>query len=281
MSLRGALMASAAAIAIMCLGADAIDTFLGIDPWTLGPETGAVPSLEHPLGTDELGRDQLSRLLHGGRVSLAVAVLGALIAVSLGTLLGALAGLAGGWLEGSLMRMVEIGIALPKLPFMLLLSGLQGPLGGEGTAVFRLGLIIGVLSWMDVARMARAMTRDIRRRPFFRAAEGLGLSSWSLVRLHLVPHLAPTLGVGLALDVGENVLYESALSYLGLGVSPPTPSWGTLLAQGLPAARAAPHMVFLPGLLTVLVVGALHAWVDPARRRGAADLSNFSTRVPH
>lgn len=281
MSSRGALAAAAVAVALLCLGADVVDVLLDVDPVRLEAETQSAPSFRHPLGTDALGRDHLSRLLHGGRVSLLVATLGALIALGLGGAVGSVAGWAGGRLEWGVMRGVELAIALPKLPLMLLISGLQGPTRGESGAVLRLAAIIGLLSWMDIARLARAVTRDLRRRPFFRAAEGLGLGPGALLRLHVAPHLGPALGVALALDVGENVLYESALSYLGLGVSPPTPSWGALLAQGLPAARAAPHMVLLPGLLTILVVSALHIWVDPARRRGAAELARNSSSVPY
>lgn len=262
------------AVAVPCLGAEFVDAALGIDPYRLEADVSAPSSAAHPLGTDALGRDQLSRLLHGGRTSLLVALFGSLLATTIGTTVGSFAGYSGGRLEAFLMRGVELATALPKMPMMVFAAAIELPptLSTAFGAGVRLVLVMGLLSWMDMARLARTLTREIRRRGFVRASEGLGLGPWQIWRHHLGPHLAGPLGVLFALEVGENVLYESALSFLGLGISAPAASWGALMSRGLAAAREAPHMILLPGLCTLLVVAALHALVDrTALRRLASD----------
>lgn len=261
-----------ALVTIPCLGAGLVDLVLGIDPEALAAAPGLGPSWEHPLGTDDLGRDQFARLLHGGRVSLLVAALGALVAFILGAGVGLVAGWRGGATETVLMRATEAFMALPKLPLMLVLTGLDparavGLRPGPETEILTLVTIIGLFSWPDVARLVRAATRSLRTRAFVRAAEGLGLGPIEIARIHLLPHLAAPLGVALALDLGENLLYESALSFLGLGISPPTPSWGALLAQAFGRIADDPGMVVLPGLLTLVVVASAHAVAEDLRAR--------------
>lgn len=268
----GAAIVALLLIATPCFLAELFDVTRGVDPYTLAFEPALAPSLAHPLGTDALGRDNLSRLLHGGRVSLTVAFLGGVLALTIGGTLGLVAGYAGGALEVVLMRLTETAMALPKLPLMLVLVSVDVPslLGlrpGAVTAIVALVLVIGLFSWMDVARLARAVTRQIRERDFVRAAEGLGLTELEVLRRHVVPHLVGPLGVAFALELGENILYESALSFLGLGVAPPTPSWGALLAQGFSRIHDAPLLVVVPGALTAVFVASVHAVAEEWRVR--------------
>jgi peptide/nickel transport system permease protein len=256
-----------------CLLAEGVDLALGVDPETLGPTLRAPPSAAHPLGTDALGRDHLSRLLHGGRVSLAVATLGALLAFAVGAGLGLTAGWVGGRVEAALMRLTEATLAVPKLPLLLVLAGLDVPAAaglraGPASEILALGGLIGAFAWPDVARLTRAATRSLRHRDFVRAAEGLGLGPVTILRVHVLPHLAAPLGVAFALELGQNVLYESTLSFLGLGLSAPTPSWGRLLARAFARLSAEPWMAVVPGLLTLAVVASLHDLAERLRAAG-------------
>lgn len=261
-------------IGLACLAAGVVDGFLGVDPLHLG-EPGLGPSLAHPLGTDELGRDLLSRLLHGGRMSLGIAAVAAALSVGIGGGVGLLAGFSGGVSEQVLMRTTEVLMALPKLPVLLLLASLGGlteaaglPRGpvGDGLAV---AVMIGALSWMDVARLVRAAARQLRDEPFVIAARALGLGRWAVIRRHLLPHLAGPLGVSLALELSQAVLFESSLSFLGLGLQPPTPSWGRLLAESFNRIHDAPVAVVAPGLLTLGVVAASQRLAEAHRARHA------------
>ncbi len=252
-----------AAVAVPCLFAEAVDGLFGVDPYRLSDLAFARPSLGHPLGTDELGRDVLSRLAHGGRVTLLVAWFGAVGSVAIGAAVGVLAGWSGGVTERALMRGTEAVMALPKLPLLLLLAAANpgaalgfrpGPVrDGAGLVV-----LVALLSWPDVARLTRAAVLGLKERGFVQAALGLGLGPVTVLRLHVLPHLAGPLGVAFALEFGGAVLYESALSFLGLGIGAPTPSWGALLARGPALVRDAPLAVVVPGLATVLTVATLH-----------------------
>lgn len=257
-------------VAAPCLGAELVDLALGVDPWGLDHPPRLSPSWAHPLGTDGLGRDQLSRLLHGGRVSLTVAALGTLGALVIGTSLGVSAGWRGGRWEAGAMRLTESVAALPKLPLMLVLVGLDIPRAldirpSPGGQVLFLGIIIAALSWPEIARLTRAATRTVRDEDFVRAAEGLGMSPFSVLGRHVLPHIAPPLSIAAALDLATNVFYESMLSFVGLGLSPPTPSWGRLLARATAHLSEQPWMAVVPGLLTALVVASLHGWAEELR----------------
>ena len=260
------------AVGLPCLGAEALDMLRGVGPYDIASPPSLAPSWAHPLGTDALGRDHLSRVLHGGRVSIAVAFFGAVFALGLGTAFGVVAGFTGGAVEVVLMRLMETIMALPKLPLMLLLaatdlSARAGLRPGAVTEVLALVVLIGLFSWMDVARIARAATRSLRGRDFVLAAEGFGQPPHTVLRNHVLPHLAGPLGTAFALDLGENVLLESALSFLGLGISPPTPSWGTLLARGMDNLHHAPWLVIVPGVLTLSLVAATHMLAEDLRVR--------------
>jgi peptide/nickel transport system permease protein len=206
------------------------------------------PTWTHPLGTDVLGRDELSRALSGARVSLFVGVTAMLVAVVVGTFYGAIAGAAGGLLDMLMMRLVDALLSFPSFFLIVSVEAL--------TNRFTLGLIvlvIGLLSWMGVARLVRAEVLSLRERDFVEAARAIGASPWRVILRHLIPNaLAPVIVAG-TLAIGDNILTEAGLSYLGLGVQIPTPSWGNMLQDALTPTvlESAPWLVLTPGLLIV------------------------------
>ena len=238
-------------LVLAAAAAPLVEVVLGIDGATvdllarLEPPSGA-----HPLGTDELGRDVLVRLLEGGRVSLAVGVSGALLAAAIGTLVGLASGYAGGGVDAYLMRFTDAVISLPLLPLLIVLAavdlgklGLEAP--GEFASVARIVLIVALFGWTTTARLVRASVLSLRTREFVRAAEALGAGPALILRRHILPNAAGPLIVATALSIGNVILVESVLSYLGLGVQPPMPSWGNMLtgAQGAAVRGAAPGTV--------------------------------------
>lgn len=244
---------------------------IAINHATLGypqPPTG-----RHLLGTDILGRDVLARAMLGGRVSIAIGVTAMLVAVSFGTLYGAIAGAAGGAIDAVMMRIVDALFSFPTFFLIITVEALTNQF-----AVGVIVLILGLLSWMGVARLVRAEVLSLRGRDFVEAARALGVSPARLVVRHLIPNaLAPVI-VAATLAIGDNILAETGLSYLGLGVQPPTPSWGNMLQDALlPAARNAPWMIVTPGLLIVLTLVAfalvgdgLRAAIDVVDAQSAA-----------
>ena len=199
-------------------------------------------SPSHWLGSDELGRDALTRLLYGGRVSLAVGLAGALIATTLGTIIGALAGFYRGVVDSLLMRFTDVMLSIPPLPLVLLLSGLLRP------SVPLLIAIIGALIWMGTARLVRSQFLALREREFVEAARALGASGPRLILRHILPNAVGPITVAATLAVGSSILLESALSFLGFGVQPPVPTWGNLLNTATPWLSQAPWLAIPPGL---------------------------------
>ena len=219
------------------------------------------PSAHHLLGTDLLGRDVLARALVGGRVSISIGFTAMLVAVVFGTLYGAIAGAAGGIVDAVMMRIVDALFSFPTFFLVITVEALVNQ--------FALGiivLILGLLSWMGVARLVRAEVLSLRNRDFVEAARALGVSPARLVLRHLSPNsLAPVI-VAATLAIGDNILAETGLSYLGLGVQPPTPSWGNMLQDALlPAARNAPWLVLTPGVLIVVTLVAFALFGDGLR----------------
>lgn len=232
---------------------------IAADP--LAPDAGlrlAAPSWSHPLGTDALGRDLLARLLVGGRVSLAVAAAAALVSVLVGGLLGAWAGYLGGAADAALLRTTELLLALPKLPLLVLLTAVELPV----SAFVKLVGLISAFGWMGAARLSRAAVLPLRSADFVRAARGFGASAPQIVRMHLLRHAAGPLLVAASLELGEFIVYESVLSFLGLGIPPPHPSWGTLLAEAFVHLDRAPMLVLAPGLLTFVTIAAFNRLGD-------------------
>jgi peptide/nickel transport system permease protein len=228
------------------------------------------PGSGHWLGTDQFGRDVLSRLLYGARISLAIAALAATLAVGLGTFVGVVAGFRGGRVDGLLMRGVDVWMAFPRLFLVLLLAALLRPSAGLTI------LVLGLTGWMSTARLVRAQVRSVRHGSFVEAARALGMPGWRIARRHVLPHvLAPVL-VSATLMLGQTILAESALSFLGLGVQMPTPSWGQMVDEGRRVFPQVWWVSLFPGLaITVTVVGynmlgdALRDELDPRwRERG-------------
>lgn len=247
-------------------------------PWVLSawgidgsiPDANAIlepPSARHWLGTDALGRDVLARLLVGGRVSLLVALAATVLSVLIGVAVGLTAGFVGGWVDAVLMRFTEMAIALPKLPLMMVVAAVDLTAWFPWMAPWMVGVtqlvvLISVFGWMGAARIVRATTARIRTRDFVTAAEGFGVGRWRILRRHIVPHVVGPLAVVATLELGEFVIYESVLSFLGLGVPPPAPSWGAMLSGAFTSLSRAPVIVIAPGLITFITVAAFNRLGD-------------------
>ena len=223
------------------------------------------PSWAHPMGTDDLGQDILARMLYGGRISLAVGVAAMLIAVTVGTAVGAVAGQAGGSVDNVLMRITELFLAIPQLPILLLIvylfrNSMTKALGPELGLFIMIVVVIGGRGWMPVARLVRAQFLSLREKEFVEAARGLGARPVRQIARHILPNaLGPVIVAG-SLDVATAILLESTLSFLGLGFPPDIPTWGRILADAKDNLDFAPHWAIFPGtaiFLTVLSINYL------------------------
>lgn len=208
------------------------------------------PSAEHRLGTDGSGRDVLARLLYGARVSLGVGFASALVSVGVGTLLGALAGLAGGWLDTIIMRTADMVLSFPSLVVLIVIAGILGP------SVPAMVLAIGLLGWPGASRVVRGITLSLREREYVLAARSVGAGRGWILRRHILPGVLSAVVVVATLDVAAGILVEAGLSFLGLGVQPPQPSWGNMLndAQSLTVISSMPWLWLPPGILVALSV---------------------------
>jgi peptide/nickel transport system permease protein len=223
------------------------------------------PSLDHPFGTDDLSRDILSRVATGGRISLAVAVLAVGLSVTLGALMGVVAGYWGGAVDATIMRLVDAALAIPRLFLLLLVLAVW-----EQVPVLVLILLIGTTGWFGTGRLVRGEVLRLREESFVRAAEALGASRRRIIFRHLLPNTAGPLLVAATLGVGDVILLEAGLSFLGLGVQPPAPSWGGMILDAKAVLAAAPWAGIFPGLAIVVTVlsanllgDALRDAVDP------------------
>jgi peptide/nickel transport system permease protein len=206
------------------------------------------PSLHHWIGTDQYGRDVLSRLLYGSRVSLAVGLVAVSIYVLIGTTVGSVSGYYGGWVDGALMRLVDILLCIPTFFLILMVIAFVGP------SIVNIMVIIGLTSWTDVARLVRGEILSLKEREFIMAARVIGMSDSRIILRHLMPNaLGPVLVVA-TLGIGGAILVESSLSFLGLGVQPPTPSWGNMLEEGRDHITDAWWLITFPGLAIFLTV---------------------------
>lgn len=227
------------------------------------------PSPEHLLGTDRFSRDVLSRLLYGARVSLGIGLAAALLAVTIGAAVGLAAGLAAPAVDQLLMRGVDVALALPRVFLILLVLALWE----NAPAAAVIGLI-AVTGWFQTSRVVRALVLHLREADFVQAARALGATGSRLTVSHLLPHVAPAVIVSATLDVGNIILLESGLSYLGLGVRPPAPSWGNMILEGKDQLFTAPWVAAAPGVALLLTVAAcnlvgdgLQDALDPRRER--------------
>ena len=228
------------------------------------------PSWSHPLGTDALGQDQLARILQGGRVSLTVGVASMLVAIFLGTVIGAIAGFYGGVVDGILMRITDMFLALPQLPLLLLIVYLfresMKQLAGAELGVFILiVLLIGGLNWMSVARLVRANFLKLRELEFVSAARAIGAKPARLIWIHLFPNVLSVIIVAATLAVGNAIITESTLSFLGLGFPPDVPTWGRMLFDAKDYLESAPYMAVFPGMAIFLTVLSINYIGDGLR----------------
>ena len=206
------------------------------------------PSLEHVFGTDSLGRDLFCRVICGSRVSLGVGVVAVSLALFIGTLIGALAGYYGGWRDRALMALVDMMLCFPTFFLILAVIAILGP------SVFNIMLIIGVTSWMGTARLIRAQILSLKEREFILAARALGAGDGYIILKHLIPNAAGPVIVNAILGISVAILVESGLSFLGIGVQPPTPSWGNILLDGKATLGVAWWLTLFPGMMIFLTV---------------------------
>lgn len=219
------------------------------------------PSLAHPLGTDKLGRDTLTRVFVGGRVSIAVALAAVAISSSLGTVLGLAAGFRGGWVDTIIMRITDIFMAFPLFVLLIVLVSMLGP------SAKNVVLILGFFSWMGVARLVRGEVLSVMNQPYIEAANSTGVRTGRMITRHILPNSFVPIVVASTLGVANAMLSEAALSFLGLGIQPPTPSWGNMLnaAQSLQVLVNEPWVWIGPGLAIALTVLSINFLGDGLR----------------
>jgi peptide/nickel transport system permease protein len=251
------------AFVAIALGADLIAKLTGLDPNAQDILTRYSPSsAKHWLGTDEVGRDVLIRLIYGGRISLLVAFVSAAAAMLIGIAVGSVAGYFGGFLDTALMRLTDALLALPLIPIMIILAaidfgkvpGLAWLLDGQDSSVLKMILIFTLFSWMTQARLVRSAVLANREQEYILAAKISGMSHRRVIFEEMLPNVLSPVIVSVTLGVGHAILFEAALSFLGLGIQPPTASWGNMLNNALEMIYTAPTLIALPGILIFLVV---------------------------
>lgn len=234
------------AIGILCLAAPLIAPY-DFDQINLG-SIRQPPSLEHWFGTDALGRDLFTRLLYGGRVSILIGLMAAVIGTGFGALVGAVAGYYGGRVDDLLMRFTDVVYSIPTLPLLIVLASYTQA-GATSMAV-----AVGVLSWMAIARVVRGEVLKIREMEYVEAARSLGASNGRIIGRHVLPNAVGPIVVGATLAVGNAIILESSLSFLGLGVQPPTPTWGNMLMDAQATMATQPWLSIFPGVAILIVV---------------------------
>lgn len=218
------------------------------------------PSPQHPFGTDGVGRDLATRMLYGGRVSLTVGLLAVSVAVSVGTLVGTLAGFYGKWVDGVLMRFVDMMYSFPRL-FLLILAGVLL----KGMSPAAIILVLGLLSWMTTSRLVRASFLSLKAREFVEAARCIGARDRRIIVRHILPNAIAPIIVAATLGIAAAIIAESTLSFLGLGIQPPTPSWGNMLKDAPAEMEKAPWVAIFPGLFIFLAVVSINFIGDGLR----------------
>ena len=218
------------------------------DPIAIGPAELQPPTPEHPFGTDQVGRDILSRVIYGSRLSLLIAAGVIVLTLMIGLPVGTLAAMTGGWIDEILMRLTDVFFAFP---YLILAMAIIATLGTGTTSLI---LALGVVWWPSYARMIRGMVLSIKERPFIEAAYVVGNSKPGAVIRHILPHTAEELSVRISLDVGNVILIATGLSFLGLGTQPPIPEWGSMLGEARPYILSGWWLSFFPGMVIVLAV---------------------------
>jgi len=259
-SVRRRALLAASVVALLALAAIVGPLMYDTDPNVLDLARAAAPPGEgHPLGTDESGRDVLGRLLAGGRVSLAVGFAAVACSGLLGLSLGALAGLGGRRIDAFVMRLTDAMMSIPAM-FLIITT-----LALFGTSVTGLVIAIGATSWMGLARLVRAELFSIREQAYVEAARALGARPLRLLARHALPHLLPSVLVNLTFGVGTAILMESALSFIGLGIQPPSASWGNMLTNAQSYLYASPWLAVYPGILILITVVSVNVLGDALR----------------
>lgn len=227
------------------------------------------PSAQHILGTDELGRDLFSRMVHGSRVSISVGIIAVLISVVIGVLLGAIAGYYGKWVDNLTMRLVDVMLTIPTLFLILILVVFLGP------SLINIMIIIGLTSWTDIARIVRAEVMSVKKSAYVEAGRVMGIPESRIILRHIIPNIMAPVLVYMTFGVSGAILIESGLSFLGLGVQPPFPSWGNILTSGKDYIETAWWLTAFPGLAIFLSVfgynmlgEGLRDWLNPRLRKG-------------
>jgi peptide/nickel transport system permease protein len=220
----------------------------------------APPSREHLLGTDALGRDVLSRLLYGGRMSLAIGVAAAAICTVVGILLGAISGYYGGWVDGAIMRFVDMMLAFPSIFLLLIIAAMF-----EGISVWGVIFFLGLFSWMWLTRIVRGEFLSLKKREFVEAARSIGTPDAQIIRRHLLPNVIGVIVVTFTLDVALFMLAEAGLSFLGFGVPPGIPTWGNMLSESRTDYLSDPLLAIIPGVALTLCVLAFNFVGDGLR----------------
>jgi len=246
----------------LVLLASVIESLLGVDATKVNLMNRMAPADSvHWLGTDELGRDVAVRLLYGGRVSLFVGLTAALIAATIGTVIGLCAGYFGGRLDALLMRTTDSVLTLPTLPLLIVLAAIDlekvlpsNLANSENVSFVRIVLIVALLGWTVVARLVRGATLSLKERDFVLAAEGLGGGHGRIMFRHILPNLLSPIIVAVTLSVGNVILLESVLSFLGLGIQPPMASWGNMLTNAQETIWEAPMLAIWPGVFIFITV---------------------------
>ncbi len=228
------------------------------------------PSLEHPFGTDDLGRDMLTRLLFGGRISLSIGLFSMLIAVIIGVTIGSIAGFFGGTIDNVLMRFTDLMLTIPRLFLLIIMAvilrGINWPYLQEAGGIMAIILVIGILSWMGIARLVRGSFLSLREKEFVEAARSLGLSNARIILRHILPNAISPVIVAATLGLAGAIISESGLSYLGFGVQPPTPTWGNMLRNAQDEMlRGHTWMAIFPGLMIFIIVLSINYMGDGLR----------------
>ena len=217
------------------------------------------PSPEHWFGTDDIGRDYLSRVIYGGRVSLLVGFLAMITCVCVGVLVGTVSGYCGGWIDSILMRIVDI---MSSIPWMVLVTVISLFLKRGLKSII---IVIGFFTWMEIARLVRAETLSLKEREYVMYAKFVGIPGYVIILKHIIPSVLPTIIIAASTGIANAIMTESSLSFLGLGIQPPTPEWGSMLSAGRQYIRDAWWIVTFPGLTIMLTIFALNLLGDGLR----------------
>jgi oligopeptide transport system permease protein len=238
------------------------------------------PSWAHPFGTDALGRDLMTRLIFGARISLTVGIVVQMVILAIGVPMGLTAGYLGGKVDTAIMRLVDVLYAMPNLLFVILImTFMRGQFGDEPTGMVKVladvdrktgGLIgvyigLGLVSWLTVARIVRANTMSLKEKEYVEAARGLGAPGGQVVRRHILPNTIAPIVVAATLGIPGAILYEAGISFLGLGVLPPMPSWGLMISDAIPQMRSHPYMLVFPAIILSMTVLAFNFIGDGLR----------------